>query len=242
MRRKRYSVTPAFPPTHLPVQILRRVSDRLDRIVNIDRRHQKAIALLLLKSTGEAGPGRDRSEAAVTRTAPSRTCREKVAMTTTSGGNEDVPSVTFGPDFQSLPTGGRTTGAQPDTGFGVGSNTGSKTRRRRKKIRREGGALFRKRGKGINSRSLQGGHRGLMGMPSAKRRAGDDDIGRIIACVRKGRDHIFSDSGNCGSELGVASRSPSPSPRLLVADEVRGVMYGLGARLGRASEREDRWL
>lgn len=211
-------------PAHFLAQILRRVRDRLDRILDIDRRHQKAIALLLLERRGEAGPGRDRSEPAETRT-----------------GNTAVPSGTFGPDLQSLLTGGRTRGASPGCGFGGGPNTDSKATGRRGRRRRspsEDGTLFRRKGKGTN----QGDHRrGLTRMSSIQCRAGDDvDVGRAIACVRKGRGDIFSGSGNCAGVLGGGS--PSSSPRLLVADEARGVMYGFGARLGRASELEDRWL
>lgn len=190
--------------------------------------------MLLLESRGEAGPGRDRSKAAVTRTAPSRTGRETSMMAVSTAGNNAVPSTTFGRTRvpSPLPTVGRRTRAQqPESDFGVGSKTGSKTRRRR---RSEGDVLVRAKGKSNHSMQRDHHHRGLR-MPSIQRDA-VDVVGRDIACVRKGRRNIFSDSSiNCG-EIGAAS------PGLLVADEARGVMFGLGARLGRHSEREDRWL
>lgn len=87
--------------------------------------------------------------------------------------------------------------------------------------------LSKGRSSSVQIRVSDGGGHGAM--PS---RSVVDGVGRDIARVRKGRVTI-NDRDLCGK---------TSSPALVVPDEAREVMFGFGSRLGRHSDREDRWI
>lgn len=142
-----------------------------------------------------------------------------------------------------FPTGRRRTGVGPQSRPSVGAEGGKPSSSRSSRRRgRHGTGLARGAGSTTSSswsnnknstRTLPGGG----AVTAMLSRFAVDSVGRDIAHAREARRNMSD--GNCCTEMRVPSSSSPQGP--FDAGETRGVLFGLGARLGRYC-REDRWL
>lgn len=217
--------------TRTLAQVLRQVDSRLNRFTDIDRRHQKVTALLLLQDGGKGGLGLTSSGGDVCH--PSRNRRETTTTQVETDGDRAAPPSTLGKRLP-FPTGRRRAETGPQSCFSAGAE-GGKTN----SSRRRGVGLTRaprNKSRSCNSSNVLGPGGGALTAMLSRFAVGS--VGRDIARARKGTRNM-SDGSYCG-EMRVVSSSLPEGP--FDVDETRGVLFGFGSRLGRHYQREDIWL
>ncbi|CAM9571610.1 unnamed protein product [Ectocarpus sp. 6 AP-2014] len=205
-------VVPKGVPVVPDGEVLRRVAARLDQFNITDHRQQRAAALLLLLR-GEKQSGDGRAyDARCGGTAMPPDAPVKIGLATACSASGCCMPFQADRSGKIKPRRGRS-GCRNIAENGRGVRGATN--------------LSKGSSSNVQTRVSDGGAHGAL--PS---RSVVDGVGRDIARVRKGRVTI-NNRDLCGK---------TSSPALVVPHEAREVMFGFGSRLGRHSDREDRWI